>query len=43
MKNLPAIGGGKLVCAQYLLFGSSIIGEEEILEVSQRIRFGILF
>jgi dTDP-4-amino-4,6-dideoxygalactose transaminase len=40
MKHLPVIAGGSPVRAQYLVFGSPSIGEEEISEVSQSMRSG---
>jgi dTDP-4-amino-4,6-dideoxygalactose transaminase len=40
MKDLPAIAGGPPVRAQYLVFGSPSIGEEEISEVCQSMRSG---
>ena len=40
MKDLPAIAGGNPVRSRYLVFGSPLIGEEEILEVSQSMRSG---
>jgi len=40
MEDLPAIAGGKPVRAQYLVFGSPCIDEDEILEVSESLRSG---
>lgn len=40
MKHLPVIAGGRPVRTQYLVFGSPLIGEEEISEVSQSMRSG---
>jgi dTDP-4-amino-4,6-dideoxygalactose transaminase len=40
MKHLPVIAGGSPVRAEYLVFGSPSIGEEEISEVSQSMRSG---
>jgi dTDP-4-amino-4,6-dideoxygalactose transaminase len=40
MKHLPVIAGGSPVRAEYLVFGSPSIGEEEILEVCQSMRSG---
>src|SRR4030042_5326694 len=40
MNDLPAIADGSPVRAQYLVFGSPSIGEEEILEVCQSMRSG---
>ncbi len=38
--DLPAMIGGNPVRSRYLVFGSPLIGEEEILEVSQSMRSG---
>ena len=38
--DLPAMVGGNPVRSRYLVFGSPLIGEEEILEVSQSMRSG---
>lgn len=40
MNNPPALAGGSPVRTQYLVFGSPLIGDEEILEVSLSMRSG---